>query len=213
MIFVSIFGCGAGECIEAVSKEQAAEIRLESIAGLDAKAIKQIFSSKAKTIATCRPGKIPDAKRKEILLAAIASGAAYVDVEVEASDGYKQEIVSAAKKAGCKVIVSFHDQEKTPVREEMEQIIRWCFDSGADIAKIACMAKSQRDCARLLGLLDRQEKLAVVAMGPEGSKARVMAKALGSQIAYACYKKGKESASGQMTKEEFSRALDALSID
>ena len=134
-----------------------------------------------------------------------------VDIEVEAPDEYKQEIVKKANAADCEVIVSFHDHEKTPVREELEQTVDWCFNSGADIAKIACKADGKDDAARLLGLLDGERRLIVVGMGSEGKIVRVVAPLLGSEIAYVSAGRGKESASGQMTAEELERKMKEIS--
>jgi 3-dehydroquinate dehydratase I len=213
MICVSIADCTATECLKALAGCKAAEIRLETISKIDETAVKWIFGSKAKIVATCRPGKMPDEKRKKLLLAAIAAGAAYVDVEVDAPDEYKQEIVKAANAKGCEVIVSFHDHEKTPVREELEQTIDWCFNSGADIAKIACKVNSKADAARLLGLLDDERELIVVGMGDEGKIVRIAAPLLGSRIAYVSQGKGKETAGGQMTADELERKMKEISND
>jgi len=178
---------------------------------MDEAAVKWIFGSKAKLVATCRPGKMTDDKRKKLLLAAIGAGAAFVDIEVDAPDIYKQEIVKAAGAKGCEVIVSFHDNEKTPVREELEQIINWGFDSGADIVKIACQVDCKVDAARLLGLLDKERRLIVVGMGEEGKIVRIVAPLLGSEIAYVSAGKGKESASGQMTVDELEKKMKEIS--
>ena len=159
MICVSIHGCSVQECARQLEGRKMAEIRMESISGIDEKAVREIFSKHTHLVATCRPEGMEEGKRKALLLAAIGAGAAYVDIEVEAPDEYKKEIVAAAKARKCQVIVSFHDYKKTPVREELEQTIGWCFESGADIAKIACMANGEDDAARLLGLLDRKRSL------------------------------------------------------
>lgn len=222
MICVSIANCNAQECIAAMKGQDCVEIRLETIKGLDAKFIKEIFSSKAmdiaaskaivasKAIATCRPGKIPDSKRKEVLLEAIRSGAAYVDIEVEAEDAYKKEIITAAKKAGCKVIVSYHNYEKTPTREELLETIRWCMETSPDIVKIACKAESAQDNARLLGLLDSKMKMAVMGMGKQGRITRVTGHMLGNAITYVAREKGRETAPGQMTRKELEEAVAVL---
>jgi 3-dehydroquinate dehydratase len=51
-----------------------------------------------------------------LLLEAIRAGAAFVDVEVDAPAGYREEVMGCAKSGGCAIIVSFHDHAKTPVR-------------------------------------------------------------------------------------------------
>ena len=211
MICVSIANCTVEECVKSLEGAKLAEIRLETISGISEAAAKTVFSKPLKLIAACRPGKLPEGMRKRLLLAAIGAGAAYVDIEVDAPDAYKQEIVRKAKADGCKVVVSFHDHEKTPVREELEQIIGWGFDSGADMVKIACKVNSEKDSARLLGLLDKERKLIVVGMGEKGKIVRVVAPLLGSQIAYVSAGKGKESAPGQMAAKELERKMKEIS--
>jgi len=210
MICVSLSDCTADECATAAAKHEMAEVRMDRVSGLDGESIKRIFSQKSKLVAACRPGKMPDPERKGLLLMAIAAGASYVDVEVDASDAYKQEIISAAKERGCKVIVSYHDFAKTPVKEELDQIVGWCFDSGADIAKIACAANSGRDSARLLGLLDTERPIIAIGMGMKGRITRVAAPLLGSPFTFASMAKGKEAAPGQLEEKEMRKVLEVL---
>jgi 3-dehydroquinate dehydratase type I len=220
MICISIGERTAKACMKALQGVDFAEVRLDMMepAELTEANVKMIFSQpaspasqKAKLIATCRPGKLDENGRKRLLTCAIASGAAYVDVEVEADDAYKAEIAAAARGKGCKVIVSYHDYKKTPAAEELRQIIEWCCESGADIVKIACMVGSDKDNARLLGLLDSGKKLVVVGMGPKGRLTRVVAPLLGSQFTYASATEGKETADGQMGREKIGQLLRLLS--
>ncbi len=152
MICISILEKSADECLEAMKGEEFVEIRLEEMELAEGGADRLFSNKKVTAIATCRPGKISEGERKRRLLLAIGAGAAYVDVEVDASEEVAQEVVAAAKKKGCRVIVSYHNFEKTPVDAELEQTIKWCFDSGADIAKIACKLNSEAHAARPLGL-------------------------------------------------------------
>lgn len=200
-ICVSIGNCTVEEFELQLRGQEMAEARLESISGLGESGVRRIFSSNKNLIATCRAGKLKDDERRKLLLAAVAAGAAYVDVEVDAPDDYKAEIVKAARARKCKVIVSFHDYQKTPVREELMQIVKWCFDSGADIAKIACKANSGRDAARLVGLMDSEKPVIAIGMGEQGRITRVAALLLGSPFTFASVSKGKETAEGQLDSE------------
>ena len=212
MICVSIARKAATEVAKAAAGLKLAEIRINALASPKREDVEKIFraGNGAKLIATCRPGALTDEKRKGLLLAAIASGAAYVDVEVDAPEAYKKEIASAAKKAGCKLIVSFHDHNRTPPREELSQIAGWCFESGADICKIACKANSREDAARLLGLLGSGRKIAVVGMGKQGRITRIAAPLLGSPFTYASEGEGKETAEGQIGREKLGKILEAI---
>jgi len=199
MICVSIGDCSADECIKSLKGLELAEIRLDKMK-VSEEDIKIIFSQKLKLIATCRATKmLNDNERKKLLLEAIDAGASYVDIEVEASDSYKKEITDKAKSKGCKVIVSYHNYDRTPQKGELEQIVQWCVDSGTDIAKIACKVQSQRDNARLLSLLDNDKKVSVIGMGEKGKITRVIAPLLGSPFTYASLEEGKETAEGQIS--------------
>lgn len=208
MICISIAEKGYGACAKALEGAEFAEIRLD-LAELGEGEVARLFSSGKKLMATCRPG-MPDAAREKLLSEAIEAGAAYVDVEVEADDAYKRRIVERARARDCTVIVSYHNHSKTPLRAELDQIVEWCFASGADIAKIACMVKSDADSARLLGMLDGKKRLVVIGMGPRGRLVRVVAPLLGGEFTFAAASKGKETAEGQPTKDEIERAVAAL---
>jgi 3-dehydroquinate dehydratase-1 len=212
MICVSIAEATAEGAVRAARGLELAEIRLDAMAEseLTPENIRRIFSLPAKLVATCRAGKLGEGKRKEALSLAIDAGAGYVDIEVESPDPYKKELIEKARAGGCKAIVSYHDYKRTPPEAELRQIIQWCFDSGADIAKIACMVQNDADNARLLGLLDSGKSVVVIGMGERGRVTRVVAPLLGSPFTYASAGKGKETAEGQMDKAALEKAMDAV---
>lgn len=209
MICVSIAEKTAERCIRALKKVDFAEIRIDKM-DVELEDIKKIFSHHPKLIATCRPGVMDDKRRKGLLLTAIKAGAAFVDVEAEASEDYKNLIIESARSAGCKVIISYHNFEKTPQRAKLDHIIDWCFESGADIAKIACRVNSEKDNARLLGLLYETRPVVVVGMGNKGKISRIVSPFLGSPFTYASLKVGKETAEGQINKDSLKRIFLSL---
>jgi 3-dehydroquinate dehydratase-1 len=198
MICISIAEPTPELCLAALDGIGFAEIRIDAMAA-DEEDIRRIFSAHRRLIATCRPGDISERKRKAFLLAAVKAGAAYVDIEVDAEEIFKKTIVGAAGSAGCRVIVSSHNFDGTPPREVLKKVVDTCFVSGADIAKIACRVLSERDNARLLGLLDDPRPLVVIGLGKKGAKTRVMAPLLGGAFTYASRVKGRETAEGQIT--------------
>jgi 3-dehydroquinate dehydratase-1 len=209
MICVSLAEETVAGCIEALEQLDCAEIRIDRMR-LTVDDVPTLFSLPKVLIATCRPGPYLDNYRKDFLLKAIESGAAFVDVEVESEVDYREEIIAKARSCGCGVIVSFHDHARTPVRHELEGIVDACFRVGADIAKIACMVHSARDNARLLGLLDSHRKIAIVGMGDKGRITRIAAPLLGSPFTFASLSKGKETAAGQIDKETLEGLLRNL---
>jgi len=209
MICISIAEKTAEECIKALEGVELAEIRLDAM-DIDASDIEKIFSMPAKLIATYRPGKCNDEKRHMALLKAIDSGASFVDIELEAGEDYRKVLVKHAKSKGCKVIISHHDFKGTPCRAELEKIVNNCFESGADIAKIACKVDSDADNARLLGLLDSGKQIIVIGMGEKGRITRLAAPLLGSPFTFAAPERGKETAEGQMTADEMKKVYGVL---
>ncbi len=208
MICVSIGEPTVSGCLNALKGVKFAEIRIDRIKERPLEeGITKIFSQPGKLVATCRPDGMGEEERKEAILRAIDAGAAYVDVEVEATDRYKMEIIERARKNGRKVIISYHNYEKTPKRAELEQIVNWCFDSGADIAKIACKVNSNADNARLLSLLDSERKLVVIGMGERGKITRIIARLLGSEFTFASLGDEKETAEGQIEKSKLEKLM------
>ncbi len=104
-----------------------------------------------------------------------------VDVEIDAS--INRQVIAHA--AGKTVIVSEHDFEKTPDITHLERIAEKAVALGADIVKIAVMAHSYRDVARLLMFAAGFDKpLVVIAMGAWGAISRVAAPVFGSLFTY-----------------------------
>jgi 3-dehydroquinate dehydratase-1 len=199
MICVSLAESNLNDFLVSLRGVDFAEIRLDR-ADLTVAEVTQLFSVHPKLVATCRPGPFPDGHRKGLLLAAIDAGAVYVDIELESERTFREEIIAGARSRRCTIIISFHDYEKTPGREMLEATLAECFRAGADVAKIACMARSERDAARLLGLLDTNKKVVTVAMGTKGRIARIAAPLLGSPFTFASLQRGKETADGQIDR-------------
>lgn len=208
MICVSIAENGFRNCLKALRGVHFAEIRMDKTS-LTQKEIEKIFSLQKKLIATCRPP-IDEKTRVHLLEKAIDFGASFVDIELNSSKKFKQKILKKAKTKRCKVIVSFHDFKKTPSRKTLLQTIKRCFNSGADIAKIACKVNSPKDNARLLGLLESEKKLVVVGLGKKGKITRIVSPLAGGEFSFASLSKGKETADGQIAFLEMKKIQEAL---
>lgn len=206
MICVSLAEPTAAACLRALEGIDFAEIRLDKMR-IGPGGVIKIFARHPHLIATCRAGGMSEEKRRRLLLSAIGAGAAFVDIELESETRFKEQIVRAARSAVCRVIVSYHNFDKTPPRADLEKTIELAFASGADIAKIACRVRARRDSARLLGLLDIGRPLIVVGMGSKGGLTRIAAPLLGSLFTYASLGKGKETAEGQWDAPSLERIL------
>jgi 3-dehydroquinate dehydratase-1 len=209
MICVSLGEPTAEDCINALEGIQFAEIRLDKM-DITPADIEKIFSSHPNLIATCRPAFLDREKRLEYLSTAVSSGAAYVDIELEADEEFKNSILKVAGEKGCRVIVSFHDFNRTPDKPELEQIVHSCFNAGSDIAKIACKVHTDKDNVRLLSLLEEERPLVVIGLGSRGRVTRLAAPLLGSPFTYASLSERKETAEGQLDRESIKTLLKAL---
>ncbi len=209
MICVSIGETTVEGCLRVLEGCSFAEIRMDRM-DLTQEDVGRIFSSGKSLIATCRPGTVSEKVRAALLVAAIEAGASYVDAELDSSEGFKHGIIEKARAKGCAVIISHHDYEKTPAREDLLGIISASFHAGADIAKVACKVRSERDNARLLGLLDSDQDIVVIGMGKKGRITRIMAPFLGSPFTYAASARGKETAEGQIDVRTMKKYLESL---
>ena len=209
MICVSLTEKSVPDCLKALENIPFAEIRLDRMA-LNPIDIERIFSVHPQLIATCRPGSLEKEIRHKFLTLAVQAGAAYVDIELEADETFKNSIFEAARKRGCRTIISYHNFEKTPGKPELENIVTRGFDSGADLVKIACKVNGEKDNVRLLSLLEEDRPLVVVGLGPKGRLTRYVAPLLGSPFTYASLSPGKETAEGQMDWKSLERLLDFM---
>jgi 3-dehydroquinate dehydratase I len=199
MICISIPEKNIGKCIAVAGESDMAEIRID-MAGFDEQEVRMIFSkAKKPLIATCRPEFVEDALRVKLLKSAMDAGAAYVDIESDADEKVQQDLIQYARSHNCRVIISYHNFENTPDTKELHSVIDACFDSGADIVKIATTANTPADSARILGLYGKYSSLVALAMGEAGKITRVANLYSGSPFTYASISDELKTAAGQLS--------------
>jgi len=206
---VSIAEADPVRCQQLLLKYPFAEIRLDALDG-DLADIRRLFAGPGTLIATCRPGLLDDDVRGQRLRAAMAAGAAWVDVEREAPDAWREAVVAAARQHGCRVIVSHHDFADTAALPELRRLTDDCFGRGGEVAKIACLVREPRENARLLALLDDPRPVVPVGMGPAGRLTRILAPWLGSPFTFCAPDDGPATAPGQLTRAEMLAAWECL---
>jgi 3-dehydroquinate dehydratase I len=209
MLCVSISEPSVKKILNLIRKSEIAEVRLD-LMDLSDQDIEKVFSGEGKIIATCCAGKFSDEQRKKKLEKAIESGASYVDIEIDAPDAFKKELVSSAHKHNCKVILSYHNFNETPPTDELAKMVDACFAQGADIAKIACLANSESDAARILSLYARYKNLVALGMGENGKITRVASLLLGAPFSYVSTGSAKETAPGQINRKQMTKVLEGL---
>ncbi len=130
-------------------------------------------------------------------------------VDIELCAEKRDMVIKKARSFGKTVIVSTHDFEKTPEIDVMKAILEESFTVGADIAKLAVMAKSFEDVLRLLEVTLRSKgDVCTIAMGVKGRHSRVVAPIYGSVITYGYV--GTAVAPGQLRVDELKTILNIL---
>jgi len=204
-ICLSIGNIDFSEILMHLKKVALAEIRIDLL-NLTDDELSTVFSKHKNLIATYRtPSQFE--RMVDILTKAMSSGCAYIDIDIETPENYRDKLIKTAEKYGCKVILSYHNFIETPSNDELNKVVKYLFSNNAHIAKIACMAKTESECNRILHLYSLFNNLVAFAMGEIGKNTRIQAVKLGAPFTYASVK-GNETAPGQMTYNEIDYELN-----
>lgn len=148
--------------------------------------------------------------RRRDLFAEFLPAAAFLDVELRSARTLA-DIISRAREAGVKVILSAHDFRGTPSSKRLCKIVHDAANLGADICKIATRADAPASLGRLLDLFSAPAKapLAVMAMGRFGKVSRLLLAQAGSVLNYGYLTAA--NASGQWPAARLRALLEELS--
>lgn len=211
MICVSIANIDFEKCLDILNNEEFAEIRIDSLSFTEEQFI-ELFNKPLKTLATCREEGGVNPERIHLLKLAIDSGADYIDVEIEAEENYRKELVEYAKEKGCKVVISYHNFESTPDYYKLKSITETCFNMGADIAKIVTTVSNNKDRLNVISLYKTgKDNVVAFGMGEKGKLTRALSIELGAPYTYAMPDGGTAVAPGQISKSELKKQINSIS--
>ena len=195
-----------------------AEIRLDLCPDLDEEDIESLFSSTdIPLIATCRiagSASMQEAERR--LRTAILAGTKYVDVELEAPAPMGKRLRRAARESGTTLIRSYHNFDETPDAETLAEMVTKCRIFGSDVIKVATMARSPEDVARVMdlygmtysdGRVQEEGTLVAFCMGEAGKESRLECLRRGAPFTYVSLGEGDGTAPGQWTLSEMNEAV------
>lgn len=155
-------------------------------------------------------------QRLAILLEAVSQNCAYVDLELLSPAVSQQEMRSALQDSTTQLILSWHNFEDTPSREELVGRMAIMQDNGADIGKIITTAHSSDDVLRVLQLQEIATKLEfpliAFCMGKPGVISRVATCGLGGYMTYCAVSETEVTAPGQLSVKGL-RAIYSLMGD
>ncbi len=198
--------------LDSVIKEGAEliELRLDLIR-VSPKELYARVPAEVKTVVTCREGEYSEEERIKILNEAIELGASYVDLELESTVNYSDQIIRVAEKHACEVIFSHHDFKATPSADELKSLLEACYDRGGAIAKIATLVQSEEDVLKLFSLYGHPGRKVILGMGKAGRITRVAAPLLGSEFTFASPSEGEKTAPGQMSAKQLKTIYNIIS--
>jgi 3-dehydroquinate dehydratase-1 len=166
------------------------ELRIDQIKNLTERDLKIIQErTKKNAILTCRT--------KNILLKALDLGFDYIDIDL---DSVEKDNIIFPKNSKTKIIISFHDFQKTPSEEFLYKLISKMNEYHPNIIKIATLITKHSDNIKLLRLvLDNRitKNKIIIGMGKQGKITRILGPILGNYLTYASTDWGK-SAQGQI---------------
>ncbi|WP_457644210.1 type I 3-dehydroquinate dehydratase [Persephonella sp.] len=199
---------------EAVKKEvDLIELRVDMFSSLQpdylkgiAKKVKDKGFGVIGTVRSSEEGgsrKLSDLERKD-LFELISDYSDILDIELR-SEGLHDYMIDLCRKKGILLLVSYHDFEKTPSEDDIQQIIDK--SSFGDIVKYAFMVRDVEDVGRILSVThrNRDKKLVAIGMGDLGRITRVAGFFFGSLITYTYI--GESVAPGQIEAEELVKEL------
>ncbi len=137
-----------------------------------------------------------------------------IDVELFTGDEIVKEIVSSVHSVNVKVVMSNHDFDKTPEREEIVKRLCKMQELGADLPKIAVMPQSTTDVLTLLCATDdmvtKYAKTPIITMSMAGLGviSRLAGETFGSALTFGAAKVA--SAPGQVEVNKLSEILEVL---
>ncbi|MCX6551817.1 MAG: type I 3-dehydroquinate dehydratase [Acidobacteria bacterium] len=172
-----------------------------------------IFTLRAQEEGGAKP--LPQTTRGEIVRSVLRSGHLdIVDVELGNGPDFVGPIVRLAHEQGVRVILSFHDFQKTPANEVLLTAISDMVAQGADIAKLACMPLEPGDVLRLLEVTLTARRmfpaipLCTMSMGGLGILTRTAGFLFGSDMSFAVGQAA--SAPGQIPIADLRAMIAAL---
>ena len=213
---------------EPVAREHAdaVEFRLD-LAGEPLSALSD-YDGQLPLVATNRPtwegGEAVDGDDRLAALrtAADHDAVAAIDVELAAVEGRDRagtdpdrvaDLLGHAREAGTAVIVSTHDFEGTPHRDQLRSLLADAAEYG-DVAKLAVTADGPGDVLALLSATWEAtadgEAVATMAMGEAGRHSRAVAPLYGSRIGYAPVDPAEATAPGQYDLATLRTLVDRL---
>jgi len=133
-------------------------------------------------------------------------------ITIDADNSELERLVREAKRKRVKTLITYHNFETMPTKNEIAEQYLKMEKRGGDILKVACHAASEVDTYAVLegaaaySQLNAALPIVAIAMGEEGQVSRICAGDFGSVISWACG--SKPTAPGQFNARQLSKYMD-----
>jgi 3-dehydroquinate dehydratase I len=148
------------------------------------------------------------------LLEAADKQTAYVDLELRAPAESLHHLRKGIEQSSTRLILSWHEFERTPERPELIAVLNAMQGQGAHIGKIVTMARDFHDVLRVLQLQEEAARmhfpLIAFCMGRPGVISRLATLELGGYMTYCSANNGEETAPGQLSVEALRQIYDRM---
>lgn len=125
-------------------------------------------------------------------------------------------LINLAHENGVAIVMSNHDFDKTPAKDEIVSRLLSMDKLGADVAKIAVMPNSVEDVLTLLTATNKARQksnvpVITMSMGDLGKVSRIAGEVFGSVLTFGTI--GAASAPGQVSYDHLKQELDDLKLN
>lgn len=140
-----------------------------------------------------------------------------VDVELFTGDELVARLVTLAHENGGYLVVSSHDFQQTPSKDEIICRLRRAQELGGEVLKLAAMPRNPRDVLTLLDATEEmrthyaEKPLITMSMGALGAVSRLSGEVFGSTVTFGSA--GQSSAPGQLPTGQLKGILSLLRLE
>ena len=184
------------QIMEANKKANFIELRLDLIKAFNAE---KLFNKAQKPVIMTMKGKSENAFQSIKTLLDLKPD--FIDIDLSLGKEKIRKLMQKNKHS--KVIISFHDFNKTPSLKKLEKIQQEMLELNPDVMKIISAAKNKKDNEKIIRFLAgsrHKKKLICFCMGSKGIITRRISATLGFDLFYTST--GKKTAEGQILLEE-----------
>jgi 3-dehydroquinate dehydratase-1 len=180
-----------------VKKSDFVEIRLD-LNNITENELKDILKVNKRVLVTTGPA---SEKYEEFIKIALDMNVAFIDLP------YDSKLFENFDKRLSKLIVSYHNYQRTPYEQGLIEIINKMKTHNPDYLKIVTKANKKTDTMRILQLHSFNKNLIAYTFGRNTDFSRFSSYYLGASIIYASLDENSKTAPGQPTMDEVEQVL------